>query len=53
MQVEALLTDLDRTVVTLNSSIGDLDVTLDRFNATITSIDELAPDWSAWWSGSR
>lgn len=42
-QVETLLTDLAHTTTVLNRSIGDLDVTLERFNATISSIDELAP----------
>ncbi len=42
-QVDTLLTDLSTTLVDLNKSTGGLDVTLDRFNDTITRIDELAP----------
>ena len=42
-QVDTILEGLSETLVDLNKSTGNLDATLERFNETINSINELAP----------
>ncbi len=42
-QVDAILVGLGETLEDLNNSTGNLDTTLERFNDTISRIDELAP----------
>ncbi len=40
-QVDTILEGLSETLVDLNNSTGNLDATLERFNETINSINEL------------
>ena len=42
-QVDSVLSGLSETLVDLNNSTANLDATLERFNDTISRIDELAP----------
>lgn len=42
-QVDDVLQGLSETLEDLNGATGNLDHTLERFNATISAIDELAP----------
>ena len=42
-QVDAILAGLAETLEDLNNSTGNLDATLERFNDTISRINELAP----------
>ena len=47
------LSDLNTTMSGMNGTMEYFEQTLELFNTTLTRIDELAPGWPPWWTGSR